>query len=233
MLDDVDIKNSDIKEIVKRELGFDPPQRVDEAFVAQPKPFDVKTEKLSQQTLQGHMELYKGYVEKFNEISAKLDTASTSDAGTVGTEYRALKRAETYALNAIYLHELYFANVGDQNSMLYADSIAHMRLDRDFGNFKHWQDDFIACAMSAREGWVVCCLNTFLKRYVNVIIDGDDVGIPLGCMPLVVIDMWSHSYYKDYTTDKRKYVRQVMSELNWKVIEERFLRAERILDALK
>lgn len=229
-----ELKNSDIKDIIREQLGLTQLEpRVDESFVAQPKQFNVKTERLSEQTKQGHIELYGGYIEVFNRTSAELDTAPRRDASSAGSAFGSLKRIETYTLNSIYLHELYFANIGDQNSMVYADSIAHMRLDRDFGGFKRWQDDFIACAMSAREGWAVCCLNTFLKRYVNVVVDGDDVGVPVGCFPLIVVDVWAHSYYKDFTTDRRKYVRTMMAELNWKTIEERFVRAERVLDALK
>jgi len=225
--------NGDLKRLIKENLGIVDASIITESFVAQPKQFDIKTEKLSQQTKDSHIALYKNYVEKFNKLSATLDTADRSAAGTTCSEYRFLKEDEAYTLNAIYLHELYFANIGDQNSVLYSDTISHMRLDRDFGGIKNWQEDFIAAAMSAREGWVICCLNTFLKRYINVVIDGDSQGIPLGCFPIIVLDMWSHSYFRDYLTDKKKYIRDMMGELNWKIIDDRFTRAEHVLDALK
>lgn len=227
------LTKGDVKKLIKDTLGLENANKLDEAYVAQSKTFDIKTEKLTQQTIEGHKKLYSGYVENFNHASAELDTANRSAAASQGSEYRSLKMRETYNLNAIYLHELYFANIGDQNSTLYSDTLAYMRLDRDFGGVKNWQEDFIACGMSAREGWAVCCFNTFLKRYVNVIIDDHDRGIPLGCFPVIVVDMWAHSYYKDYTTDKGKYLRQMMSELDWNIIEERFNKSERILEAMK
>lgn len=228
-----ELKNSDIKQMIRGELGLDDQQQLDESFVAQPKQFDIKTERLSDQTKSDHVKLYKDYIDTFNRTSAQLDAVSRKDANAAGSEFRALKKVETYTLNAIYLHELYFANIGDPNSVLYSDTMAHMRLDRDFGGFSRWQDDFLACAMSAREGWVITCFNSFLKRYVNVVIDGDDQGVPLGCFPVVVLDVWAHSYFKDFTVDRKKYAREMMKELNWKVIEDRFIRAERILDALR
>lgn len=222
----------DVKGIIRdtMDIGDD---RVDEAFVAQPHVFNVKTERLSPMTLEEHEKLYQGYVGKFNETSAQLDTADRSAAAAPGSEFRSLKRIEVYTLNSMYLHELYFYNIGDPESVLYSDTMAYMRLDRDFGGVKRWQSDFIACAMSAREGWAVTCYNSFLKRYINVVIDGDDIGIPLGSYPIIVVDMWAHSYARDYGIEKKKYVRDMMRELNWNVIEDRIVRAERIADALK
>lgn len=223
--------NGDLRRLIRENLHVDE-VTLNESFVAQPKQFDLKTEKLSQKTRDTHISLYKEYVKRFNEVSATLDSVSRADANSLSSDYRSLKKIETTAFNGIFLHELYFANIGDVNSTLYSDTLSHMRLDRDFGGVSNWQEDFIACAMAAREGWAVCCFNTFLKRYVNVTLDGDD-GIPLGCFPVIVVDMWSHSYFMDYQTDKKKYVRDMMQELNWKIIEDRFIRAEKLLEALK
>jgi Fe-Mn family superoxide dismutase len=233
------ITNGEVKRLIRDELGIvHAADALNEAFVVQPKQFDIKSEKLSRSTKDAHIALYKGYVDKFNETSARLDAVDKADSSAVSSEFRALKTSETYALNSIYLHELYFANVGDVNSMIYSDMLAHMRLDRDFGGFKRWQDDFIACAMAAREGWVITCLNVYLRRYVNVIVDGDDQGIPVGCFPVIALDVWAHSYVRDFTgdsvgNDRRSYVRAMMQEFNWRVIEDRFTRAERVVDALK
>lgn len=202
---------------------------VQEAFVAQPKQFENKSAEIDDATYDQHIELYKDYIESFNATSAKLDSAIRE--GEVSANFRALKRDETYLLNAIYLHELFFANVGDRSSALHTDSLPYMMLNRDFGDIDRWSDDFIACAVSAREGWVVTCLNMFLKRCVNIIIDGHDAGVPLGCMPVIVVDMWTHSR-KDFGNDVDGYVRSMMSELNWRTIENRFVRAQHVIDVL-
>jgi hypothetical protein len=41
------------------------------------------------------------------------------------------------------------------------------------------------------------------------------------------MDMWSHSYYRDYMDDKKSYINAMMRELNWNVIEARMVVAER------
>ena len=45
--------------------------------------------------------------------------------------------------------------------------------------------------------------------------------------------MWEHAYYRDYLNDKKKYVFAMMKQLNWKVIDERFQRAEDVGEVFK
>jgi len=202
-----------------------------EAYVAQPKHYDLPAESVSQQTKEAHLELYNGYVESLNRVAAELEAVQRVEANSRSSRYRSLKQDETYLLNATYLHELYFANGFDPSSDVYESSLACMRLSRDWGDFDRWQRDFYACALSAREGWVVTGFNTFLKKYATVFIDGHSASVPVGFYPTIVVDMWDHAS-KDFS-DKREYIVSQMRELNWDVIEERFLRAEKIAEAVK
>ncbi len=135
--------------------------------------------------------------------------------------------------NAVHLHELYFANISDVDSEITFDSMTHMRLTRDFGTFDDWQWDFIACAKSARNGWAVCAFDTFLRRYVNFFIDGDDVCIPVGCVPVLVLDVWEHSFFRDYLENKDSYIENMMREINWDIVEARITRVEMMAKVLE
>lgn len=224
-----------LNKIVKESLvaaGVTKEKKLAESMVAQPKQYNQVSETTSQKSKDAHARLYKDYIEKFNRISAELDSAS-KDANSTNSEYRRLKMDETFCLNAAWLHELYFANCFDPNSEIFADSMSYLRLARDFGTFEDWQRQFIACALSAREGWAVCGYSIFLKKFVNIVIDSHDQSVMMGVYPLIVVDMWSHSYYRDYLDDKHSYIVSQMREINWTVVEDRFKRAERLGDALK
>jgi Fe-Mn family superoxide dismutase len=201
---------------------------IKESYVTQAGKFDLKTELLSEKTKKSHQALLEGYVKELNEISAKLDSADTSEANLNNSEFRSLKIDETYNLNAAFLHGLYFQNISDLNSQVSTDSLSYMKLSRDFGTFDKWQEDFIACSLSARNGWAVTLYSTQLKRYVNTVIDLHSQNVMIGMQPLIVIDCWEHSYYRDYLKDRKTYVFAMMKELNWNVIEERFKQAEKI-----
>jgi len=203
-------------------------EKVDEAYVVQSKKFDIKTEKLSSKTKAAHQELMDAYVKSLNEVSARLDTADRSIANTTDSAFRQLKMDETYNTNGAFLHGLYFGNIGALNSQITVDSLTYIRLARDFGDFNAWQKDFIACALSARNGWAITCYSTFLKRYINIVVDLHSNNVPFGVIPLIVVDCWEHAYYHDFLNNRKEYVFAMMRELDWEKIEERFENAERV-----
>lgn len=194
-----------------------------EALVVLPKTFILKTQWLSAKTKAAHERLYQTYVAGFNAASAKLDTVSRQDV----TELRRLKQDETKNLNAVKLHELYFGNISDQQSQIHRDSLPFMRLGRDWGTFENWQFDFRAVAEAAGQGWAVLYYDPFKDRYLHAMIGGHTKGVPLGGIPILVLDMHEHAYFMDFQTDKSSYINAMMREINWSVVEARMVIAER------
>jgi len=222
-----------IKKTVDKEFKKTKRKNITEAYAAQEKTFKIMTDFLSTANIDNHKELYRGYIENFNKISAELDVADRSIANSNHSEFRSLKIDETYNINAVYLHELFFANIGDNNSQISMDTLSYMRLNRDFGTFDNWQKDFIACAQSSQCGWAITYLNIYTQSYVNCFIDLHSQNVPVGMYPVIVMDMWQHSYYKDYLKDSKTYLLAMMKQLNWDVIEKRFQKADQIINLLK
>jgi len=216
------------REETQPEVNIQSKKQLSEGYVTQAAKFDLKTELLTSKNKQAHQELMEGYVDQLNEISAKLDTANREGANLNHSSFRSLKIDEAYNHNAAFLHGLFFQNISDMNSQITMDSLTFMRLERDFGSFDRWQEDFMACAMSARNGWVVTAYNTQLRRYVNMVIDLHSQNVMIGCHPVIVVDCWEHSYYRDYLKNRKAYVRGMMKELNWDVIEDRIKLADKI-----
>ena len=226
------ISAKDLISGIRKDLKIDE-EGISESIVAQPKKFSLSTELLSNANKQNHIELYDQYVEDFNRISAELDAVPRDSAGSNHSAFRSLKNDETYNLNAAYLHELYFNNISDLHSQVKMDSLAYMRLSRDFGTFDEWQQDFIACCMSSRCGWAMTYFNTYTQKYMNCVIDLHSQNVPVGSYPVIVMDVWQHAYYRDYLKDAKTYVYAMMKQLNWNVIESRFERAEKVAQVLK
>lgn len=192
-----------------------------EGFTLIPKSHMMKTEKLSDGTKSSHDKLYKGYIEAFNKVATGLVAADKNDVKSTASSYRSLKTDETYNFNAIKFHELYFANISDVDSEIRVDSLPYMRLSRDWGTFEAWQEDFLAACMASRNGWGLTVYEPYRKVFMNITVDSHDTNIPVGCVPVIVMDMWEHAYFKDYQTDKKSYLFAMMKELNWDVIEAR------------
>jgi len=225
----------DLIQTIRESLGLESSgeQGLSEAFVVDTPIFNLQTDLLSEKSRRAHLELLEGYVETLNRVSAELDGVDREGANANDSRFRSLKIDEAYNLNAAFLHGLYFDNIADPHSQITMDSLVYIRLERDFGTFDAWQKDFIACAMSARNGWAVTVYNTFLNRYMNVVVDLHTLNVPFACFPVAVLDMWEHAYYRDYLNDKKTYIFAMMKEFNWEKIEERVQKAEKIGKATK
>jgi superoxide dismutase, Fe-Mn family len=229
-----DFTNKDIKENIKKSLGLEKDKtHLNESYVAQTKTFSLPTELLSSANKKAHIDLYEGYVAEFNKISAELDSVDRNNVNKNNSKFRSLKIDETYNGNAAYLHELYFANISDLHSEVAMDSLAYMRLTRDFGTFDDWQRDFMACCLASRNGWACTVYNVWLQSYQNCVIDLHSSNVPVGVFPVITLDMWEHAYYRDYLNNSKVYTVAMMKQLNWKVIETRVKKAEKIGQILR
>jgi len=225
------MKNNKIKKIISDSLGLTrEDQRIDESFVASKKVYKLNTDMLSAKNKENHFAVYHGYVDSFNRTSAELDTADRSTSNPLHSVFKMTKENEVDSLNSVWLHELFFANVGDVYSEISMNSLSFMRIERDFGSFDDWQQDFIACTSAAKSGWAVLGYNMFLNSYMNVFIEGNATNVPIGFMPIIVMDTHQHAYYRDYLGDVRTYVIAMMKELNWDVIESRFAKVDSMMN---
>ena len=68
---------------------------------------------------------------------------------------------------------------------------------------------------------------------MNTVIDLHSSNVMIGMLPIIVIDCWEHSYYRDYLKDRKSYIFGMMKELNWSVIDNRVKKTEQISKLLK
>ena len=197
-----------------------------EAYVAEPKKYDLRTELLSSKTKNARQEDFESFVAALNKVSAQLDGADRDSANDKSSDFRSLKLDEVHNMNAAFLRALHFENISDLSSKITMDMMCFLRLERDFGSFDNWQKDFIACAMSARDGYALTGYSVYLKRYINFVIDTEGLNVPIGVLPIIVLDVAEGAYYRDYVSDRKSYVLGMMKELDWEHIEERVNRAE-------
>jgi len=205
------------------------PYLVKEAYVTAPKKFKLSTEKLSEKVKKSRIDHFEKTVDALNKISAQLDGASIENAdNNISSNFRNLKMAESFCLNDAFLQAEFLGNISDLNSTISMDMLCFMRLNRDFGTFETWQENFIACAKSSRNGYVVTAYSIYLKRYINFVVDDASMGVPFAAIPVIVLDVGKGCYVRDYIDDINSYVVNMMREFNWNEIEERFKRSERV-----
>lgn len=163
--------------------------------------------------------LYKGYVNKINEVRAKLPMADRQEANATYSEYRGLKKGETFAMDGVILHELYFRNLGGTGGMPHGRLFSH--IENDFGSFSGWLQDFRATGMAAR-GWAVLAFDPRDGRLHNYLQDAHDQGVISNTAAILVLDVYEHAYFIDYGTRKADYITAFMQNVDWMVSEKRW-----------
>jgi len=181
--------------------------------------FPYNTGIVSRKAYDDHMTLYKGYIQKTNEITKVLTTQPEWDtANATASHYRGWKKGETYAIDGVILHELYFQNLGNEAEPM-GTKVENL-MNRYFGGVDKWKADFTACAKAAR-GWCVFAYEQRTGTCRNILLDSHDDGNITSAYPIIVLDMYEHAYFIDYGTDKATYINRFIDNIPWGIIEKR------------
>ncbi len=185
-----------------------------------PLPFKAGAVKgLSEKLIQSHWENnYVGSVKALNIVRSRLQQALT-DANTPAYVYNGLKREQLLRTSSVVLHELYFANLGGDGL---ADASVRSRIAASFGSFDAWESEFrkIAQGLGGGSGWVVLGYNTQLNVLENYWMADHATG-PVGTTPVLVLDMYEHSYQMDYGAAVAKYIDAFFTGIRWETAAQR------------
>lgn len=165
-----------------------------------------------------HDKLYEGYVKKWQEIQEKLKITDKSSANATFSELRELKMEESFAANAILLHEAYFDILGQEGL---AKGEVEEAIKKEFGSFEAWQEEFKALGLCAR-GWVILAYDFNDGKLHNYMCDVHNQGGVWGAAPVLVLDVYEHSYFIDYGSDRKTYIEDFFANLNWSQINKKY-----------
>lgn len=168
-------------------------------------------EGISLKTLQEHYKLYEGYVKKTNEIQKKVQEADKSEANGVYSYIGELKRQETFAVNGMKLHEVYFGHLGSDGTP--SGELVKM-IERDFGSMEKWKEEMVATGLSAR-GWAITAYDLKDKKLHIYGSDAQNIGAVWGAVPVIAIDVYEHAYFIDYGTGRKGYIEAFFKNLDW------------------
>lgn len=174
---------------------------------------------ISQKTLEIHWgKLYQGYVKKWQEIQEKLRAVDLSQANATFSELRELKVEQTFAANAVLLHEAYFDILGGQGQP--AGEIIEA-IKKDCGSLEEWMQHFKSLGLASR-GWAILAYDFNEGKLRNYIADSHNSYGIWGASPILVLDMYEHAYFIDFGADKKAYIECFFQNLNWEAVNKKF-----------
>ena len=172
---------------------------------------------ISRASVEAHYKLYQGYVNKRNEILAKLAEVDTGAANQVYSELRALKVDLTFAIGGVKNHEIYFAHLGGPGGDPYG--AARDVIERDFGSLQAWRSDLKATGMAGR-GWAWTAYDWDEQRLFNYVGDAQNTFPIWNATPLVALDVYEHAYFLDFRTDRSSYIDAFFANLDWSTVND-------------
>jgi len=177
---------------------------------------------ISKKTVEDHLKLYVGYVNKYNEISEKLKSLTDEDyskANQVFSTIRSLKTELSFAWGGVVNHELYFNHLGGDGKVASGDLLR--QIEKDFGSFESYKKDLKSSGISAR-GWAWTVWNKREKKLMNHIGDSQNTYSLWETVPLLALDTYEHAYFGEYGINRGQYIDVFFENLDWKIVEKTF-----------
>ncbi|SMC24620.1 superoxide dismutase, Fe-Mn family [Clostridium acidisoli DSM 12555] len=185
-----------------------------------PETFNFKSVKgISTKQLDEHYKLYVGYVNKLNEIwNTPYIQGNYLDSNATYSKMRSLKLGETYSLNGVKLHNLYFENMTNGNNTPHG--LALDMITRQFSSYDNFISYLTNVGLSVR-GWALLSIDSIDSKFHIIGSDLHDTGAVWLSYPILVMDVYEHAYFMDFGTDKKKYINTFIQNINWKVLNDR------------
>ena len=185
-----------------------------------PYPLNALEPYYSTKTLELHYKiLYKGYVDNTNKTEEKLQKArEIKDFSNI----KCLEKDLSFFGSGAILHELFFENMGP--AIPTEPSLELMtQIIKDFGNFDSFKNQFSEASKAVEaSGWGILAWVPKWKKLEILQCEKHQNLTLWGCIPLLVLDMWEHSYYLQYYTERAEYIKAFWNIVNWNVVNRRF-----------
>jgi Fe-Mn family superoxide dismutase len=169
-----------------------------------------------------HSKHHAAYVAGANAALAQLAEARESGnfASVAGVE-----RALAFHLGGHTNHSIFWTNMSPDGGDKPVGALA-TAIDENFGSFDTFQAHFSANANAIfGSGWSILAWDTIGQKLIIVQLYDQQGNVPIGLIPLLMLDMWEHAFYLQYKNVKADYVKAWWSVVDWANVSARFAKA--------
>jgi Fe-Mn family superoxide dismutase len=168
---------------------------------------------------QGYVTNLNAALEKYQDAEAKGDLAAM-----IG-----LQQAIRFNGGGHVNHSIFWTNlapVGKGGGEAPKGEIAQA-IQKEFTSLESFIEKFSALTIAIQgSGWGWLGYNKAAARLVMTTCANQDPLSTQGFVPLLGIDVWEHAYYLQYKNVRAEYVKNIWKVVDWKNVEERFLKAK-------
>ncbi len=170
-----------------------------------------------------HDKHHAAYVAGANTALEKL--AAARDAGDQ-TAINKLEKDLAFNLAGHINHSIYWKNLSPTGGGE-PDGDLKAAIDQDFGSFEAFQKQLNESAKGIQgSGWAVLAYEPLSGKLLTLQVYDHQSNLPLGAVPLLMLDMWEHAFYLQYKNVKADYVDAYWHIINWADVAARLAAAK-------
>ena len=210
-----------------QQSGMDKLVDADGNFALQPLPYNENflEPSMDQETLHLHYTFHHGDAVKAANKDLQMVQKSLDEGNVEVVDYWTKKLS--YHLSSHILHTIFWTNLTNKKTDPRANLLK--QIEKDFGSY-----DKLKLLISKTSkgvdgnGWGILGYHPSTGKLTVLQCEDHEKLTQWGVVPILVIDVWEHSYYLKFRNRRGEFVDNLFNILNWDNVAERLEKAKRI-----
>jgi len=176
-----------------------------------------------------HSKHHQTYVTGANTaIDALAEARDKGDLAHVNK----LEKDLAFNLGGHINHSIFWTNMSPNGGDKPTGDLA-AAIDEHFGSFDKFTAHFTAVALGVQgSGWAILAWDAIGQRPIIVQLFDQQGNLPIGLVPLLMLDVWEHAYYLDYKNVRADYVKAFWNIVDWENVARRYAAAREKTEGL-
>ncbi|RBP89538.1 Fe-Mn family superoxide dismutase [Cytobacillus firmus] len=172
-----------------------------------------------------HDKHHQSYVDGLNKAEVMLQNARDNN------DYSLVKhwsRELAFHGSGHYLHTIFWNNMSPEGGGKPSGALLK-EINKYFGSFERFKSHFTEAAKQVEGvGWAILVWSPRARRLEILQSERHMLLTQWDTIPLLVLDVWEHAYYLQYKNNRGDYVKNWWNVVNWKDVEDRYLKASEL-----
>ncbi len=201
--------------------GMDSLVDKDGNFALQPLPYSETflEPSMDQETLHLHYTFHHGDAVKAANKDLQMVKKAIDENNLDTVDYWTKKLS--FHLSSHILHTIFWTNLTNKKSDPSSDLLK--QIEKDFGSYDRLK---ILIAKTSKgvdgNGWGILGYQPYTQKLTVLQCENHEKLTQWGVIPLLVIDVWEHSYYLKYKNKRADFVDNLFPIINWDNVAQRF-----------
>lgn len=181
---------------------------------------------MDEETLHLHYTFHHGGAVKSANKDQQMIKKALDENSFETVDYWTKKLA--FHLSSHILHSIFWTNLTNKKTLPVGDLLN--RIEKDFGSYEKLK---MYLAKISKEvdgnGWGILGYQPYTDKLTILQCENHEKLTQWGVIPLLVIDVWEHSYYLKYKNKRADFVDNLFSIINWDNAAQRLEDAKKLM----